>query len=129
MVYGMTNRLGWTNVNDPRPLWQLWDIFGMKGSEMIGYWSGHCPVSTDQNRVLATVYKQKGKALVALASWAASDVSASLAIDWKALGIDSSRAVISAPAIEGFQPARSFALGEPVPVEKGKGWLLLISEK
>ena len=129
MVYGMTNRLGWTNVNDPRPLWQLWDIFGMKGSEMIGYWSGHCPVSTDQNRVLATVYKQKGKALVALASWAASDVNASLAIDWKALGIDSSRAVISAPAIEGFQPARSFALGEPVPVEKGKGWLLLISEK
>jgi hypothetical protein len=129
MVYGMTNRLGWTNVNDPRPLWKLWDIFGMTGSEMIGYWSGHCPVSTDQEKVLATVYKRKGRTLVALASWADGDVNTALRIDWNALGLDSSRAVIEAPAIEGFQPSRTFKPGDPIPVEKGKGWLLLISEK
>ena len=129
MVYGMTNRLGWTNVNDPRPLWKLWDIFGMTGSEMIGYWSGRCPVSTDQEKVLATVYKRKGRALVALGSWADGDVNAALRIDWNALGLDSSRAVIEAPEIEGFQPSRTFKPGDPIPVEKGKGWLLLISEK
>jgi len=128
MIYGMTNRLGWTDVNDPRPLWNIWDSFGMTGSEMLGYWCGHCPVTTDQDKVLATVYKRKGKAMVALASWAESDVSAGLHIDWNALGIDSSRARISAPAIEGFQPAQAFKVGENIPVTKGKGWLLIIDE-
>ncbi|TDW99597.1 glycoside hydrolase domain-containing protein [Dinghuibacter silviterrae] len=128
MIYGMTNRLGWTDVNDPRPLWALWDAFGMKGSEMLGYWSGHCPVTTDQPQVLATVYKRKGKALVALASWAPGDVQTQLTIDWKALGIDPSTAEILAPEIRGFQPGKVFPAGKPIPVAPGKGWLLIIQQ-
>jgi hypothetical protein len=128
MIYGMTNRLGWTNVNDPRPLWALWDSFGMEGSEMLGYWSGHCPVTTDQDRVLATVYRRPGKALVALASWASGDTAVRLHVDWKALGMDSARAHISAPFVAGFQDAATFGIDQPIPVAMGKGWLLLISE-
>ena len=126
MIYGITNRLGWTNVNDPRPLWKLWDAFGMKGSQMIGYWSDRCPVKTNNDQVLATVYKQAGRTLVAIASWAAEDTSVDLSINWDALGIDASKATVTAPAIEGFQAAQSFGQGKAIPVQKGKGWLLLI---
>jgi hypothetical protein len=42
MIYGMTNRMPWSDNADPRPIWKIWNQFGIKGSEMIGYWSEHC---------------------------------------------------------------------------------------
>jgi hypothetical protein len=126
MVYGMTNRMPWSDNADPRPIWAAWDAFEMQGSEMIGYWSPHCPVQTGSDKVLATVYRKKGAALVALASWAAADTTVQLNIDWKKLGIDPAKATVTAPAIEHFQEGRSFQPGEALPVSKGKGWLLLI---
>lgn len=129
MVYGMTNRMPWSENADPRPIWKTWDNFGMQGTEMIGYWSGHCPVSTTDSLVLATVYKKKGAALVAIGSWASSDTTIHLNIDWKALGIDPAKAVITAPAIANFQPAANFDAASAIPVQKNKGWILIINEK
>jgi hypothetical protein len=128
MIYGMTNRYPWTEDADPRPIWKFWDAFGMKGTEMIGYWSKRCPVRTDHNKVLATVYKKEGTALVAIASWESGDVDVKLDIDWKQLGIDPAKANITAEEISNFQPARIFQQGQLIPVEKGKGWLLVISQ-
>ena len=59
----------------------------------------------------------------------AQSESVTLNIDWKALGINPAKAAITAPAVEDFQSARSFAAGEAVPVEPLKGWLLLIEER
>ena len=129
IIYGMTNRMPWTENADPRGIWQLWDQFGMEGSEMIGYWSGHCPVTTSDNQVLTTVYKKEGEALVAIASWAPADTTVRLTIDWQHLGIDPAKATITAPAIRNFQPATSFERDSPIRVEKGKGWLLIIKTK
>jgi hypothetical protein len=56
-------------------------------------------------------------------------VDVSLAIDWKAPGLDPSRARVSAPAIEGFQPAASFAPADRVRVDPGRGWLLAIDAR
>ena len=67
-----------------------------------------------------------GKWLVALASWAPVATDVKLDIDWNALGIDPHRARIEAVPIEGFQPARTFAIGAAIPVEPGKGWLLRV---
>lgn len=130
MLYGMTNRMPWSEDADPRPLWKAWDAFGMEGSRMVGYWAERPPVTTGRGDVPATVFTRVAdrRALVALASWAPGDVSVPLAIDWGALGIDPARAQIEAPAIDRFQPARRFAAGEPIPVASGKGWLLVISE-
>jgi hypothetical protein len=128
MIYGMTNRYPWTEDADPRPIWKSWDDFGMKGTEMIGYWSDNCPVKTGNKNVLATVYKKKGSALISIASWADTTVNIHLVIDWKKLGIDNSKASITAPAIKNFQPARTFGLNDPIEVPKGKGWLLVIKE-
>lgn len=126
MIYGMTNRMPWTANSDPRPIWKVWDDFGMIGSEMIGYWVGNCPVTTNNEKVLATVYKKPGKSLVSIASWADSDTEVKLNINWNALGINSQTAVIEAPFVKDFQQQRAFSPGDNIPIEKGKGWLLII---
>ncbi|WP_264551624.1 glycoside hydrolase domain-containing protein [Flavobacterium sp. N2038] len=126
MVYGMTNRLPWSDNADPRQIWKLWDSFGIKGSEMIGYWSENCPVKTTNDKVLATVYKKNGTALISIASWADSDTKVKLNIDWKKLGINPAKATITAPEVLNFQPAQTFNAKDEIPVSKGKGWLLIV---
>jgi hypothetical protein len=131
MVFGMTSRLPW--AGDPRPLWKAWDEFGITSSEMIGWWADSCPVKTENKDVLATVYVKKEKgaktlALIALASWANDPVDIRLAIDWKTLGLDPKKAVLRAPAIDKFQPGTEFKPGDPLRIEPGKGWLLVLGE-
>jgi hypothetical protein len=128
MVFGMTNRLPWTG-GDPRELWKAWDAFGLDSSRMIGWWAPTAPVRTGRDDVLATTYLRRGKALVAVASWAADSVSVPLMIDWRAIGIPAASARIVARAIEGFQPALELTPGQPLPVAPGKGWLLEISRR
>ena len=128
MIYGMTNRMPWSDNADPRPIWKAWDNFGIKGSRMIGYWVKNNPVKTNDPEILATVYKKGKQAMVAIASWAAADKDVKLTIDWKALQINPAKATITAPAIKNFQPARSFLLDDKLPIEKGRGWLLIIRE-
>ncbi len=129
MVYGMTNRMPWSDNADPRPIWKVWDDFGMQGTKMIGYWVENNPVKTNNPDVLATVYKKDKSALVSIASWATDDVNIRLQIDWKALGIDPSKASITAPEVKNFQHAASFTDGQDIKVEKGRGWMIVIKEK
>jgi Family of unknown function (DUF6067) len=126
MVYGMTDRLPYSG--DPRPLWHLWDSFGIQNTEMIGYWAPDSPVKTDRADVLATVYQGKKRALVAIASWAPTPVDVKLKINWQKLGIDVSRARIMAPAVKDFQEARDFRVDQSVPIVPGKGWLIEIEQ-
>ncbi|MDB5091250.1 MAG: hypothetical protein JWR09_5244, partial [Mucilaginibacter sp.] len=70
MIYGMTNRMPWSDNADPRPIWKVWDDFGMQGTKMIGYWVENNPVKTNNPEVLATIYKKDHSALVSIASWA-----------------------------------------------------------
>jgi len=129
MIYGMTNRMPWSDNADPRPIWKAWDDFGMRGTKMFGYWSPNCPVRTDNESVLATVYAKKGAAMVAIASWADADTAVELKIDWKALGIDPAKAVIRAPGITNFQSAAEYRVGEKLNVPKNKGFLLTIETR
>ncbi len=144
MVFGMTSRLPW--AGDPRPLWKVWDEFGITESEMIGWWVDGNPVrprdvkSADpwngwfpDRRFLATSYVRRadGKGgrpsvLIALASWAEEPVNVRLMIDWKKLGLDPKTAVLTAPAIDKFQDAAEFKPGDQVRIEPGKGWLLIL---
>ena len=126
MIYGMTNRMPWSDHADPRPIWKVWDEFGIKGSKMIGYWVGHNPVKTNNKDVLATIYIKDKKVMIAIASWAAEDTNIKLNIDWKALGIDPAKATLTAPEINNFQPGSKFGINDEIPVSKGKGWLLIL---
>jgi hypothetical protein len=125
MVFGMTNRLPWTG-GDPRELWKLWDAFGIEQADMVGWWVHDAPVKTGRDDVLATSYVRKGKTLIALASWAPDKTDVTLHVDWKALGIKPGKAKLVAPAVEGFQKAAEFKPGDAIPVEPGKGWLLIV---
>jgi hypothetical protein len=128
MVFGMTARLPW--AGDPRPLWKVWDDFGISGSEMIGWWVDANPVKTGNRDVLATSYVKRGSSvLIALASWAKEPVDVRLAIDWKKLGLGPQKAVLHAPAIDKFQDAAEFKPEDPIRVEPGKGLLLILSER
>ena len=124
MLFGVTSRLPW--AGDPRPLWKAWDAFGLAGSRMKGWWAPDTPVRTDRPGVLATSYVKPGRRWSRWRAGRRSRCEVALAIDWKALGLDPSRARLTAPAIEGFQPAASFAPTDRVRVEPGRGWLLVI---
>jgi Family of unknown function (DUF6067) len=93
---------------------------------MIGWWVRDTPVKTGRDDVLATSYVRRGKTLIALASWAPQSATVKLRIDWKALGLKPGSATLKAPAVAGFQLATEFKPGDAIPVEPGKGWLLIL---
>ncbi|MFC1545629.1 glycoside hydrolase domain-containing protein [Gemmatimonadota bacterium] len=128
MLWGMTNRQPYGG-NNPAPIWQAWDDFGISESRMVGYWVPDTPVTTDHREVLATTWIADGRAMVSIASWADRPVDVSLDIDWEALGLDPGRTRVSAPAIDGFQEAAVFAHSGTIPVEPGRGWLLILDQR
>ncbi len=123
MLYGMTGR---SPRVDNGPLWKLWDSFGMQNSEMIGYWVKDNPVKTGSEKTLATVYSHMGdKALISLATWEDTDAKVKLSIDWAKLGLDPSKVILHAPAIENFQQETTWKPGDEIVVPKGKGLLII----
>ena len=96
---------------------------------MIGYWVPERPVKTGREDILVTTYVKENQVLLALASWAVETVGVRLQIDWDALGLDRSKAVLHAPFIQDFQKEARFTPDEEIPVEPGKGWLILFSDR
>jgi hypothetical protein len=132
MVYGMTVRHPWTTEGvlcDPRPVWKIWDEFGIESSAMKGYWDKNCPLSTNNKDIHATIYQKEKNSLISVASWAEKPVDFSFQFDWKALGMDAGKAILIAPEIKDFQHKAVFNSGDPIPVEPGKGWLFYLRER
>ena len=127
MIYGMTAR--YYSGADPKHIWKLWDDFGIAQAKMIGYWSPSCPVKTSDKDVLATAYVKPSKTLISIASWNRQPTKVNLQINWKALGLDPAKVTLSAPEIKGFQPAEEFTPESEIPVEPGKGWLIVVKAK
>lgn len=134
MIYGMTGRL---HASAPA-MWRFWDAFAIQDSEMLGYWTPRCPVKTNRNDVLATVYRKAGKSLIALAHWpclepanapSGENVSVALTIDWPALGLAHDRAKLAAPRIEHFQGAAHFDVDAPITFPRGQGALLCLESQ
>ena len=126
MVFGMRVRWPWSG--DPRNIWKLEDQFGISDSDYIGWWDPACPVKTDHPLAKASVYQKTGRTLIALASWAPAKTEVKLAINWAALGLDPGTTILRAPACGGFQDEAVFSAAAAIPVEPGKGWLLIVDE-
>lgn len=127
MLFGMTSRLGWGG--DPRPVWKVWDEFGIQDARMAGYWDPRCPAKTGRKDVLATAYVKPKQTLISVASWATNAVKVRLQVDTRALKLKDSRTTLYAPPIRGFQPEAQFHLNDEIPVTPGRGWLLLAEER
>jgi hypothetical protein len=130
MLYGMTGRMPWDGAKIIKPIWDVWDDFGIEKSEMIGYWASDCPVKTGSEETLATAYVIKGqRTLVSLATWADKGESVKLAIDWDAIGISQSEAILRTKQIDDFQSVNSWNPGEAIDVPAGKGFLIIIEKR
>jgi hypothetical protein len=127
MIYGMTARHPWASTADPRPVWKIWDEFGIDSADMKGYWED-CPIRTSRPDVLATAYVKKGEILISLASWSAVTVKVKLVINWKAIGLDAHKAILTAPEIKDFQEGASFKPEDDITLDPGKGWLLYLKD-
>lgn len=124
MVYGMTTRLPYSG--DPRPLWRLWDEFGIQDAETMGYWSPSCPVKTNNEKILATAYVKPNKALIAIASWSEEPAKCRFSIDHNKLGFGSDGSKLYAPAIDNFQEEATFGMTEDISVEPGHGRIFIL---
>jgi hypothetical protein len=123
MLYGITNRLGWTG--DPSELWKFWDRYAIQAKTMIGYWDERNPVRTGNDLVKATVYRGKGESIIAVAGWGPSEISCGLQVDWKGLGLDPKRCRVTMPDIPWFQDEREDVALDRLTVPAGKGFLIV----
>lgn len=126
MVFGMRTRWPWSG--DPRAQWRFEQQFGIEDSDFIGWWDESCPVKVDYPDCKVSVYRKKGKTLIALSSWAKTNAKVKLQIDWKALGLSPQKATLWAPACEKFQNEAVFAADSEIRVEANKGWMLIVDE-
>jgi hypothetical protein len=69
---------------------------------------------------------KKDAVLISIASWADEFKQCHLAIDWESLGFNPEKAELVAPHIKDFQHSEVFKPNETIPVEPGKGWLLIL---
>jgi hypothetical protein len=113
-------------------LWKFWDEHGLPDAKMIGFWTSEPAVTTNNDEVVATVYRGAMSTVVAVAGWTDTDASVRLTVDWDRLGYNPDEARVTVPAIDGIQAEGgelSLAAGGVVPaiaVQQGKGLLIVI---
>jgi len=71
-----------------------------------------------------SIYRRNGKALIAIANFGEKPAQCRLTIDWARLGLDPDKVQFTAPEIANYQKAHRFVVGEPVPIDAKKGWLI-----
>jgi hypothetical protein len=127
MLWGMTGRSPRVDLS---AMWKAWDDFEIEKSDMIGYWVSDNPVKTNSNDTYVTAYVQKGKqTMLSIATWAETDDTVNLDIDWEELGLEPSNTEFYAPAIDDFQDEKTWTPSDPIVVPKGKGFLIIVRNK
>ena len=130
-VYGTTRR--WYGkgslAENPGAIWKAWADFGIEDARMSGYWEGSAFVKTDSPDVKATAFLRGGKALIAVGNFSTKPRTVHLKIDGRWLGNRAQTMKLEARPIPGFQEARSFRIGEPIPIPPKRGWMLELSKR
>ncbi|KAL1519122.1 hypothetical protein AB1Y20_003386 [Prymnesium parvum] len=145
LVHGMTCRIYPDPYRcDPRPVWAALDAMGMQRPRLIGWWDEACPVSVATSStkyndagdrgpaVVASVFvsdeQRPPRVAVALANWAAEDVTVRLRANLSALSLLG--LVASAPGtqlrlrasnIRGFQQEGSWRVGDELTLRRKGG--------
>ena len=126
MVYGITNREGWTKW-PPRYLWQFFDKYQFTERDLIGYWDERCPVKTGNPDLVASVFRGEDDMVIAIGNWSEEEQTGSLVLDWEMLGMDPGQVNLAAPAIKDFQESMEMKVGDLFTVEGGKGRIILVT--
>lgn len=129
MVYGITNRAGWTGNNSPSEMWKFWDEHHIENKIMVGYWEKESPVSIANSLVKASIYKGEDESIISVANWTDKDQDVSIVIDWSKLGLDSAKYEISIPEIKDFQKGQKLTSLDKITIPGKKGYLILLKPK
>ncbi len=127
MVYGITNRAGWTG-NSPSEIWKFWDEYKIDEKVMIGYWEKDCPVTCNNDNVKASIFRNKDETIISVANWADYDVEVSISIEWEKLGFDQSKFYISIPEIKDFQSGQAPVSLDKMNIPGGKGFIIVLKK-
>ncbi len=127
MVYGITNRAGWSG--DPTEIWKFWDQYRISDKYMTGYWDEDIPVKADNKLVKATFYEGLEEHIIAVANWDEQDQPCSLEINWNKLGIERSACKFLIPFIPGFQDQQLPTTVNELIIPGKKGFLIVLKKK
>ncbi|HEX5553387.1 MAG TPA: glycoside hydrolase domain-containing protein [Chitinophagaceae bacterium] len=125
MVYGMTNRAGWSGT-PPDHIWRFWDQYHIKDKTMIGYWDPNNPVNVDDDSVKVTVYKGSEESILAVGNFGSTDQLCSLTIDFHKLGYDKAKCSFIIPEIQRYQHERQLTALDQLKVPGGEGYLIVV---
>lgn len=125
----MTVRYPWftEGVNcDPRPVWKIWDEFGIADAAMLGFWEEHPAVNATDAAVKVTAYRKPGQVLLSVGNYSDEAKTVKLNLDWKQLGLNPQEVRLVAPEIKDMQPAGKWNIGDSITVLPRKGWLMYV---
>ncbi len=128
MVYGITNRAGWTKW-PPDHLWKFFDEYKIAEKEMIGYWQNDCPITCNNPLIRATVYKGADEVIISVANWGENDEETFFNINWPGLGLNSPETDIYIPEIVEFQEEKNDVSLDEIVVSGKKGCLIILQKK
>ena len=93
---------------------------------MIGFWDMEVPISTNNDRIKATVYSGDVSAVISIGSWEEEAVKIQLSFDWDKLSIDPEKVKLYVPAIKNFQDENSYEIDDLITIEGKKGLLIYL---
>ena len=128
MVYGITNRAGWSGT-PPNALWQFWDHYALPEMTMMGYWEAGNPVSVDNPAIRVTVFKGKEATILAVGNFSGQEQECRLVIDYEKLGLTATSVSIRIPGIENYQDSQTNVSPGHLVVPAGKGYLMVIKKE
>ncbi len=131
MLFGMTVRHPWHTEGalcDPRPVWEVWDEFGIHEAEMIGFWEDSTLVTINNPNVKATIYKKVGQSLIALGNFSDKVQKIKLDLNWQELGLEKSKVKLIAPEIKDYQAKSQFEVYDEIVIQPRRGWLFFVGE-
>lgn len=132
MQYGMTVRYPWFTEGvfvDPRPVWKIWDEFGIQDAKMIGFWEDNVPVKTNNESIKITSYIKPGETLISLGNYSDSSTTFTLDhINWQQLGLHPEKIQLIIPEIEDFQQASMLKVPDKITIDGRKGLLMYIKQ-
>jgi hypothetical protein len=128
MVYGITNRAGWTKW-PPNNLWKFFDEYQFAQRDMIGYWEKDCPVNCSNPLIKASVFKGADDFIISMANWSEKDEETSMVIDWNKIGLNSNNFDVILPGIIDFQEGKDNFSFKKIIVPGKKGYLILLQRK
>lgn len=125
MVFGMLPRLPWSG--NPKPLWKLWDDFGMSQATMRGFWDSQNPIQIDNDNLRVTTFMGKDQALVCIANWSDQPQSGAIKVNQALLGFKAT--TVSQPEIYKMQWGEDKVdLARSQRIEANSGVILLLKK-